>query len=314
MIVAPDGSSEQWRIILSLENGWSPFWVDESGIFLADQPVMDIVALENDDVVLSYLRAGGRSLTLNTHTRSSCVGCAFCPNVIEDAADDPVSGVAELERLLSWVMAEHDWVDLSHVEVITVCSGCFEHANLAVRHLADLRAVAGGYGFRGRIHFLSSVVRERSDIAALAESAGPFHLTLTLECFARRPLLLKSTKASLTLEKACRILDDCTEFGVTGDFTYIVGLDPLRTAIDGVKRLAEHISTFPRIQVYQPHNPYMLSLADSELKKSLQYLFAFRAAVEPALASANVRPRSWENYRPLWYTEFAGAPVGGPRV
>ena len=72
-------------------------------------------------MVLTYIRGGGRSLTLNTNSRSSCTGCLFCPNVIEDAADATLRSVSELRNLLSWVSDDEEWDDLSGVEVITVC-------------------------------------------------------------------------------------------------------------------------------------------------------------------------------------------------
>jgi hypothetical protein len=42
-----------------------------------------------------------------------------------------------------------------------VCTGCFHTPEAAITHLSDLRSAANERGFRGRIHFLSSVVRER---------------------------------------------------------------------------------------------------------------------------------------------------------
>jgi hypothetical protein len=312
MQLQPRGSKEVWQIILPLDSPNSSFRLDETGLWL-DQRVADLVGLENDDVVLTYLRAGGRSLTLNTHSRSTCTGCLFCPNVVEEAADAIIDGVSELCRLLSWVIADNDWQDLRHVEVITVCSGCFHSAEAAVTHMSELRRAADEHEFRGRLHLLSSVVRERRDLERLAEEAGPFHLTLTIECFARRNLLLKSTKASLTLDDACRILDDCASLGMLGDFTYVAGLDPFADAVAGLRRLADHVGTFPRIQVYQAHNDFMRRARSPEAK-SVDYHLRLRNAVEDAYAARGLTPRSWENYRPLWYSFFDGRPVLGPRV
>lgn len=313
MQLQPVASTEVWQLILPLDSPDSPFLLDSVGLHLDRELVAELAGIENDDVVLTYLRAGGRSLTLNSHSRSTCVGCLFCPNVIEDAADATLSGPGPLTDLLRWVLADNDWPDLSGLDVITVCTGCFRTPAAAIDHMVSLREAAGRLRFTGHLHLLSSVVRDRADLQRLADLAGPFHLTLTLECFTRRNLLLKDTKASLTLDDACRILDDCAELGIVGDFTYVAGLDPLEVTLSGLRRLADSVTTFPRIQVFQAHNAYMRS-ARTPAAASVDYFLTIRQEIEPAFARRGLAPRSWENYRPLWYSRFAGRAVEGPRV
>lgn len=313
MRLRPLDSAESWQIILPLDNPDSPFVLGERWLRIADEPVADLVAVENDDVVLTYLRAGGRSVTLNTHSRSVCTGCLFCPNVIEDAADATLTTERSLAELLEWLMGDNGWLDLSDVEIMTVCTGCFQTPHAAIAHMVALRRAASRYGFDGRLHLLSSVIRERLDLERLAAEAGSFHLTLTLECFTRRNLLLKDTKASLTLDDACRILSDCADLGMLGDFTYVAGLDPLNVTVEGLRRLAEHVTTFPRIQVFQAHNQYMRAARDPQAEP-LDYYLELRNLIEGSFAKRGLAPRSWENYRPLWYSMYDGGAVAGPRV
>ena len=172
-----------------------------------------------------------------------------------------------------------------------------------------VRMAADDLGFGGYLHLLSSVVLDDDDLFAYGKTCGTGHLTLTLECFTRRNLLLKDTKASLTLEQACRIMDTCTSLGITADFTYVAGLDPLEDTVAGMSVLAEHSTTFPRIQVYQAHNDYIHharlpgasgpSTTSSSCATGSSRRFPDRLLV----------PTSWQNYRPLWYTSFAGVPV-----
>ena len=313
MQLRPLGGEELWQLILPLDNDSSPFQLTTQELLLNGEPVAAVAGWENDDVVLTYLRAGGRSLTLNTHSRSTCTGCVFCPNVIEDAADGNVNGVDGFVRLLEWVRADNDWTDLRDVEVITVCSGCFHNPSAAITHLSDLRAAASKLQFRGRLHLLSSVIRDKADLERLAGDVGPFHLTLTLECFSRRQLLLKDTKASMTLDEACRIMDDCADMGITADFTYVCGLDAYDIATQGLLRLANHATAFPRIQVFQAHNDYMRRARHSDAA-NISYFLRLRNDVEGAFAARGLAPRSWENYRPLWYSRFQNGPVAGPRI
>ncbi|MFC4999316.1 hypothetical protein ACFPIJ_15885 [Dactylosporangium cerinum] len=313
MQLRPAGSDEVWQIILPFDNEQSRFEVADGALRFEDEPIADVVALENDDVVLTYLRAGGRSITLNTHSRSKCTGCMFCPNVIEDASDDTLTSEGELAELLEWLQADNGWTDLSHADVITVCSGCFHYPAMAIEHMAAIRRAAGRYGFTGRLHLLSSVLRDRDDLARLRDQAGDFHLTLTLECFERRTLLLKDTKASLTLERSAEIMDDCRDLGIVADFTYVAGLDSYARAVEGISYLAPHAGTFPRIQVYQAHNDYMRRARHRDAE-DLRYFLRLRGELEAVFAPTGLAPRSWENYRPLWYSSFNGRPVAGPRV
>lgn len=313
MQLRPNGSEEAWQVILPLDSPDSPFYLDGEHLWLGTAKMARLVAYENDDVVLTYLRKGGRSLTLNTYARSTCTGCVFCPNVIEDASDAILTDDDQFDALFSWVTADNSWEDLSEVDVITVCSGCFHNPKAAIDHFATLRASASRRRFSGELHLLSSVIREPEDLRALADASGSLHLTLTLECFTRRSLLLKESKASLTLEWACDILDTCKELGIKADFTYVAGLDPLESAIEGLCELATHVTTFPRIQVYQAHNDYMRRTRSRDAT-SLGYYLKLRQAVEPAFAKVGLAPASWENYRPLWYGRFWGESVCGPRV
>lgn len=313
MQLRPSGSDEVWQIILPFDNEQSPFEVVDGAVLLAGEPIADVVALENDDVVLTYLRAGGRSITLNTHSRSRCTGCLFCPNVIEDAADETLSTANQLADVLEWLMADNDWPDLQHAEVITVCSGCFHHPGMAIDHMAALREAADRYGFTGRLHLLSSVLRDRADLQRLHETCGPFQLTLTMECFERRSLLLKDTKASLTLQRAGEIMVDCQDLGILADFTYVAGLDSFEQAVRGISYLAPRVGAFPRIQVFQAHNEYMRRNRHPQAE-DLNYYLDLRLALEEVFAPTGLAPNSWENYRPLWYSKFVGAPVSGPRI
>ncbi|MGH3871664.1 MAG: hypothetical protein ACRDSR_09145 [Pseudonocardiaceae bacterium] len=314
MQLRPAGSEDEvWQIILPFDNEHSPFEVVDDALLLANVAVADVVALENDDVVLTYLRAGGRSITLNTHSRSRCTGCMFCPNVIEDAADETLTTTNQLAQVLEWLMTDNGWPDLRHAEVITVCTGCFHYPEMAIGHMAALRTAAERYGFIGRLHLLSSVLRERADLQRLQETCGPFHLTLTMECFERRSLLLKDTKASLTLERAGEIMECCRDLGILVDFTFVAGLDSYERAVNGIAHLAPRVSTFPRIQVFQAHNDYMRRARHPQAE-NLSYYLDLRAALETVFAPTGLVPRSWENYRPLWYSRYAGALLPGPRV
>ena len=312
----PDGPitwPELFQLILPLDNPESPFLLTDVELSFDDQVVARVQNVENDDVVIAYPRKGGRAMTVNTYARSQCTGCIFCPNVIEDAADDKLLTVDALVEFLDLARQDYGWNDLSHLDRLTVSSGCFLNEPAAIDHLILLRKAAASLGFGGVLHILSSVIRTKDGLTQLAAEAGPFYLSLTLECFERRDLLLKDSKASLTFDVAKQLMADCRDVEVDVDFTYVVGLDGLDTAVTGTRTLLDNCTVFPKLQVYQAHNAFMRHSSHPDARH-LSYFFAYRQAIDDIAGEISLRPESWENYRPLWYTRFGDEPLRCLRI
>ena len=108
-------------------------------------------------------------------------------------------------------------------------------------------------------------------------------------------------------------MTDCRGADVDVDFTYVVGLDSLDTAITGTRTLLDHCTVFPKLQVYQAHNAFMRHASHPDARH-LGYLFAYRRAIDEVAGEIRLRPESWENYRPLWYTQFGDEPLRCPRI
>jgi len=202
---------EPLYLILSLGRYDSPFEIDDQELRLSGVKVGEVEGIEDDDAVLGYWRGGGRMLTLNSNARSQCTGCVFCPNTLEDAAD-PKLRVQDLDTYFTALAAESGSRDLSAVETVTVCTGCFLYESLALEHLAEVRAAMAAHGCGGVLHFLSSVLATPDGLDSAA-ALGPFHLTLTAECFTRRPVLLKESKASLTTDAMVKVLGQAKDRG-----------------------------------------------------------------------------------------------------
>lgn len=304
---------EEFFFILSFGRTESPFRLEYGEIRLRGRRIAVVTGLDDDDAVLGYFRNGHRVLTLNSNARSQCVGCAFCPNTLEAASDPRLAALNDLTAYFSAIVTDFDLGgDMSMVEKVTVCTGCFHYEHLALQHLREVREAMTAHSCGGAIHFLSSVVRSERGLDDLAE-LGPFHLTITAECFDRRPVLLKDSKASLTPQEMVNILAGVRQRGVVGDFTYIVGLDPADAALDQLASFIPVTTTFPRFQVFQPHNSFMeLFIADGA--RDIEYYLYMRRGIERLFAPTGLRPQSWENYRPLWYYTFADEQLTCPRI
>ncbi|GAA0347149.1 radical SAM protein [Streptomyces blastmyceticus] len=298
-------------LILSLGRQDSPFELDEHELRLNGEKVGEIDGIEDDDAVLGYWRGGTRMLTLNSNARSQCAGCVFCPNTLEDASDPKIKAL-DLSGYLGALASNSGMSDLASVETVTVCTGCFLYEHLALDHLAEVRAAMGANGCTGTLHFLSSVLTSEEGMDA-ADGLGPFHLTLTAECFTERRQILKESKAKLTPAEMVTALGRAKRRGITTDFTYIVGLDPIEDAVEHLKDFVPVTTTFPRFQTYQAHNPFM-DIYRTPRSETIEWHLAMRRRMEELFAPTGLRPQWWQNYRSPWCFTFASEELTGAKI
>jgi len=305
----PEG---QLYMILSLGRAQSPFELAGHEIRLNGQRIATVDAAEADDAVLGYWRKSGKVLTLNSNARSQCTGCVFCPNTLEEASDPRLAVLDDLRTYFAAIVEDFALRDMADVEKVTVCTGCFQHEHLALQHLRQVRAAMDTQRCSGTLHFLSSVLTTPQGLDAAA-AIGPFQLTVTAECFSRRAVILKESKAMLTPAEMVRVLGQAADRAIATNFTYIVGLDSPDVAIRHLAGFVPVTTSFPLFQVYQSHNDLMdVFVADGA--RDIEFYLHMRREIEELYGPTGLRPRSWENYRPLWYFTFADEPLRGDRI
>lgn len=298
------------QVIVPLNAASSPFRLSGERLTLSGEAIGTVEKIDADEAVGGYFRNGGRAATLNPNARSRCVGCAFCPNTLEAAADPRLAEGRELTALLAALAEQHPRGDLTELREITVSTGCFERERAAVDHLVTLRRVLSEHRIEARVGFLTSVLRTRRAFEDLAALVAPFVLRLTAECFTRRDLLLKASKATLATAEMAGVLRRALDSGHGTSFTYVAGLDDLGALRSGVAALAPHVTEFPNFQVYQAHNSIMAGLR-APGAQDLEFYLQARAVIEEIIAPTGLRPATWECYRPLWYLTFAGETLVG---
>jgi hypothetical protein len=298
----------EWHVILATGIPTSPFCLEDHILTLNGQRMASIRVMEHDDARLGYLRAGGLVMTLNTNRRSTCTGCVFCPNTLADANDPRVAQAEDdVEKWFKAFLIEQQWSDLSPLKEINLSTGCFGDEVRATAHLTDLRTLLSRYGFRGRLGILSSVIRSREGMQALARSR-PFALFLTLECLTQRKLLLKESKADLEPDEAIRVLARARDAGLDTGVMIVVGLDRLPVVVDWLSRAVPHLTDFPNLQIFQSHNSFM-DLFRVAGGGELEFFLHARREFERVLLPTHLRPRRWQNYRPLWHCMFGSEPL-----
>lgn len=300
-------------VIVPLDKAASPFRVYGDELWLDSSVIGNVTRVDADEAIGGYFRADGTVVTLNPNSRSRCVGCAFCPNTLEAAADPRLHKEKDLAELLEALGTQHPNGHLRGLREVTVSTGCFEREDLALAHLRALRHSLRALEIEAKIGFLTSVVRTRSAFEQIADEVAPFLLYLTAECFTRREVLLKATKASLTPEEMPALLACARQAGLDTSLNYIVGLESLDVFEKHMKQLANHLTVFPNLQVYQAHHPLMAVLRFPGAEDVAFYLEARRRA-EEIFRQTGLRPEPWRCYRPLWYFSYDNEYIAGPHI
>jgi hypothetical protein len=298
----------EWHVIIPTGMPSSPFSLQNETLFLDGERISSVRLIEHDDARLGYLRAAGQVMTLNTNRRSTCTGCVFCPNTLADANDPRIAQAEdEVEEWLRAFLIEHGWQDFAGLKEINLSTGCFGEETSAINHLTDLRVLLSRYGFQGRLGLLSSVIRTAEGMRSLA-AAQPFVLFLTLECLGRRTLLLKKSKAELQPDEAIRVLERARDAGLDTGVMIVVGLDELPVVLDWLGRAAPYLTDFPNLQIFQSHSRLM-DLFRAPGADTLEFFLKARVELERLFLPTTLRPRRWQNYRPLWHYVFGTEPL-----
>jgi hypothetical protein len=296
-------SANEWHLIVPTGRAASPYGLKENELLLSGRRIAAVRLLEHDDAHLGYVRVGGQVLTLNTNRRSTCTGCVFCPNTLADANDPRiVESEEEVEQWLKAFLLKQSWSDLSGVREINLSTGCFGEESRALEHLFALRSLLSKFHFEDRLGILSSVIRSAQAFRVLS-TLRPFALFLTLECITRRSLLLKESKANLQPAEALQVLQRAREAGLDTGVMIVIGLDPLPEAIKWLGEAVPYLTDFPNLQIFQSHSPYM-DVFRAQGAEKLEFFLKARRDLESILLPTSLRPRRWQNYRPLWHYRF----------
>lgn len=295
-------SDEVFYLALCLNTYNSPFRLRDNAVYLGDNKIADIFDIEKDTCDSTYFRRDKTELTLNSNLRSQCKGCAFCATYKLAADDVRLTSEARLREYIKCLLISNNIEDLSHLVRVTVCTGCFESESELVEHLVMVRGVLGEFGFTKRLRYIGAQLQSAPAFEKISRAGGPFSLSFTVECFSEREKILRKKKA-LGLRAICEILDLAHASGAATNILYILGFDSLSVLRENFMELKSHMDRYPIVQIFQNFTKDQ-ELARIKEAKSLDYYLSARNILEGVFADFQAKPRSWENYRGLWYTTY----------
>ena len=281
-------------------NKMSAFTQNSNSVFLYNIEIGKFSKIENDDCASSYFRKDGRVITLNSNSRSNCRGCKFCPNNLElNSEDKNLNTFDKLFQHLSNISNGN----MSKIERLTICTGCFGSEDKTLEHILLVNSVAKTLNFNGVLHYIGSEITGKETMRKISKNVDSFMYTFTIECFSNRESILKNTKSNLSIENYIEFMDIALSNSFKVNYIYVLGIDDFSVFSHYTELLSKHVNMFPLINIFQPHEYKHWRLLSDDAH-SIDYYIKARLLVENLYYNTDMRPNSWECYRPLWYFKF----------
>ena len=270
-----------------------------SQIGIIDKPVLDTCDT-------SYQR-GEKLLNLNSRSRSSCAGCKACVHNDKDLYDNTVikdrrelRTTEDIERFFR--EKERLGLNISDLEQIAIVTGLFDDENDVLRHLREVHNVATDFGFSGELMYFGCQLISTAALRSFSE-LGKTAIIFAIDNFLDRKKNLSSVKSRLDLDDIYTSMSVAKSLGIETTFAYIAGVDDLSTMADNFAYFSPVCTRFPIVNIFQIQTN-LQAQALHPSANNLEYYIQARLTIEDAFSQSNLRPRRWENYRPLWYRTF----------
>lgn len=304
---------EEFFFALPTHTGFSDYHLVDRRISLVDEEIGTVREIENDTCDSTYPRREGTVINLNPNSKSTCHGCAFCHTFKQDARDISELSIGDFitKHVEAW-LKKYDKPNLSHLYRVDIITGCFGSEEETVRNLHLVRNIFSTYGYNDEIFYFGSEITSEQALDKLKE-IEPFALCLSLECFENRSKLLREHKARISSESAKQILGMSKERGFGTHFSYVLGIEPVKVVLKGMEEFSPYINRLPVVNIFQPHTRGQKRLLVPEANE-IEYFLNVREGLEKIFNGTDYKPRTWGNYRCLWYLKFQGKDLDGARL
>lgn len=282
------------------------FSARNGGLFFDDRLIGITGPMILDTCDTSYQR-GPHLLNLNSRSRSNCAGCRACVHndktlydgtVIKD--QNELLTKDDLEKFFDDKQAEG--LDMNNLQQIAVVTGLFKNEDEVVEHMQQINEVVRPRGFNGELMYFGCQVNSGQALSQLAQ-LGDFSLIYAVDNFTNRDKFLAPFKAGISLQQAHDTMSRAKDMGIHTSFAYIAGIDDLDSMETGMQYFMEASTRFPVVNIFHVQTRVQGKVMNEEAKH-LEYYVRARKVIESVFKGTDMRPRRWENYRPLWYRTF----------
>ncbi len=302
------GSYNSWYALPVRNQEDTPFMALDGKIYLFNEIIGDYDELRLDTCESSYQR-GPHLLNLNSRSRSNCGGCRACVHNYHDFYDSTVikdnTPLRTKDDLNNFF--DQKGIDVERLCQIAVVTGLFHGEHNVLEHMNLVHEVASERGFNGELMYFGCEVNSDEALRTLA-GIDNFALIYALDNFTKRDRLLAKTKSLITLEMAQDTLDRAKALGIKTTISYISGIDSFAEMSKGFTLLKRSFTSFPIINIYQIQNNNQANILNDEARE-LEYYLHSRLELEQIFRDTGMRPKRWENYRPLWYDYYGNEHV-----
>ncbi|MDD5147755.1 MAG: hypothetical protein PHV63_04395 [Candidatus Daviesbacteria bacterium] len=309
--VDPEENTRTWFALPVRGEGDTYFSTSDGHLRFQDQVLANTGQIYLDTCDVSYQR-GPRLLNLNSRSRGNCGGCTACVHNYKDFYD--VTVLRDQQKLMTrndieafFDQKEATGLDIASLQQIAVVTGLFGREAAVVKHMRMITETVRPRGFAGELMYFGCEVNSEEALRQLSQ-LGKFALVYAIDNFTKRAELLAKRKSSISIDTARDTLNKARKYGIATTFAYIAGIDSLSAMEQGFNTLRDSISRFPVVNIFQVQTPGQLSAMEAAAKK-LEYYVKARRSIEGILAQTGLKPRRWENYRPLWYTLYNDQPL-----
>lgn len=287
-----------------IENGKTYFKSYQIGTI--DKPVLDTCDT-------SYQR-GKKLLNLNSRSRSNCAGCKACVHNDKSLYDDTV--IKDKHELKTTTDIEEFFrkkeklgTSIANLDQIAVVTGLFSSENEVLDHLSIVHEVATKYGFHGELMYFGCQLMSSTALKEFSK-LGNTAIVFAIDNFTERKAKLSHIKSNISLDDFWVSMSVAKSCGIETTFAYIVGVDSLDSVAEHFSWYSRVCTRFPVVNIFQIQTDLQAQAlyrnANQTDATELEYYIKARLTIEEVFKDSSMRPRRWENYRPLWYREFAG--------
>lgn len=282
----------------------SSYYFKDNKLYFNKTIIGKAIGVTEDYCDSSYPRRGGTVLNINPNSRTSCRGCKFCYTAFQVSRDkERMLTEKKINNFLYNWMKDFNLKDLSSLQQVAIVTGCFPNEQNVVEYLIKLNKILRNKLFKGEIFYFGCQIKSKSSLKKLAK-LKPLGICYSLECFdnKNREYYLKDIKKSTSVDTMKKMFTYCDKLGIRVNYSYIIGLESLKTIKDCFNELLPYINSFPIVNTFQLHK--WQEGQRHSAAHNIDYYIKARKIIEKIYKKNNIRPRPWENYRSLWYLKF----------